>query len=194
MATVRVPKASRRAEPARPTDAAEDDGLRPLVDQLVDHIGTLVRVHSLRDPIGDLAPELTSAQRHAIVALGMAASPLSMSVLAQRIDASLPATTGVVDRLERDGFAERLRDGGDRRVVLVGLTAHGRRTFETLATRMRAEFGRFLAALSVPDRATFVDVFGRAVAVLCDRDDDVARAPGRARVAAAADKKRSSRP
>jgi hypothetical protein len=75
----------------------------------------------------------------------------------------------VVDRLERDGFVERLRDDNDRRVVLAALTPHGRQMFDAFSTRMRLEFTRFLGALSADDRTTFVDVFGRAAAVLCGR-------------------------
>jgi DNA-binding MarR family transcriptional regulator len=172
MATVRDPNSSLGEDASQQRDAAGLEALRPLVDQLVGHIRELIRVHSLRDPLSDLAPELTSAQKHAVVALGMAVGPLSMTVLAQRIDASLPAATGVVDRLERAGFVERLRDESDRRVVLVGLTAQGRHTFVHLDARMRHEMARFLAALSDDDRTTFVDVFGRAVAVLCGRVPD----------------------
>lgn len=140
-----------------------------MVDRLLEHLNALLRVRSLRDPLGDLALELTSAQKHAVVALGIEKRPLSTSALAARIDASLPATTGVVDRLERAGLVERLRDDNDRRVVLVGLTERGRQTFEHAGEQMRVGMAWFLAALSPEDRATFLDVFARAVDVLTGR-------------------------
>src|SRR2546428_8855877 len=47
--------------------------------------------------------------------------------LAQRCAMTAPALTELVDSLSRDGFVRRLEDSGDRRVVLVELTAQGRR-------------------------------------------------------------------
>jgi len=169
MATVRNQKPSAVEQAPRTIDAGVAAELLPLVDRWVEQLGALLRVRSLRDPLGDLALELTSAQKHAVVALGVERRPLSMSALAQRIDTSLPATTGIVDRLERAGLVKRLRDDGDRRVVLVGLTERGRATFGLAADQMREGMAWFLAALSAEDRATFVAVFGRAVDVLCGR-------------------------
>jgi DNA-binding MarR family transcriptional regulator len=172
MATVRNPNPSPESDPTRAIDAGVAEELRPLVDQWVAHLGALLRVRSLRDPLGDLGLELTSAQRHAVLALGIEQRPLSMSALAQRIDTSLPTTTGIVDRLERAGLAERLRDEQDRRVVLVDLTEQGRTTFRLATDQMREGMAWFLAALSAADRATFVGVFARAVDVLCARPAD----------------------
>ncbi len=169
MATVRGTNPSNSEPTHRHVDAAVAEELRPMVDRLVEHLSALLRVRSLRDPLGDLALELTSAQKHAVVALGIEKRPLSTSALAARIDASLPAMTGVVDRLERAGLVERLRDDNDRRVVLVGLTERGRQTFEHAGEQMRVGMAWFLAALSPEDRATFLDVFARAVDVLTGR-------------------------
>jgi DNA-binding MarR family transcriptional regulator len=153
-------------------DASLPDGLRPLVDRMVEQLNALLRVRSLRDPLGDLGLELTSAQRHAVVALGIERRPLSTSALAQRMDASLPATTGIVDRLEKAGLVQRLRDDADRRVVLVSLTESGTKTFDNAVEHLREGMAWFLAALSPTDRALFVDVVTRAVDVLCAHAPD----------------------
>src|SRR5688500_3978104 len=80
---------------------------------------------TIRDPLADLGDlPLTSPQLHAVLWLG-ADGPLAASVLAQRIGCQQPSVTGIVDRLEKLGLAERVRDTGDRRVVRVGLTAAG---------------------------------------------------------------------
>jgi DNA-binding MarR family transcriptional regulator len=51
---------------------------------------------------------------------------LTMSRLADYLDVSLSNATGLVDRMEERGLIERTRVSGDRRVVLVRLTAAGR--------------------------------------------------------------------
>ncbi len=141
--------------------------VRELAARLRAELRALIRLRSLRDPIGRIAPELTSAQVHAIVALGLDEAPLSMSALAQRIDTALPAATGIVDRLERDGFVERLRDDHDRRVVLVGLTEKGRATYRQADEHMCTMLCQFLAALPDAERTTFVDSVCRAIAIVC---------------------------
>lgn len=51
---------------------------------------------------------------------------LSMTRLAEMLDVSLSNATGLVDRMEERGLIERSRVPDDRRVVRVGLSAHGR--------------------------------------------------------------------
>lgn len=127
----------------------------------------LMRQRSLKDPLGRIAPELSSAQVHAIIALALEGAPLSMSALAQRTDTTLPAATGIVDRLERDGFIERLRDDQDRRLVLVNLTDKGRDTARQADEHLVSNLCQFIAALPAEERSTFVDSVCRAISIVC---------------------------
>ena len=53
-----------------------------------------------------------------------------MSHLADMLDVSLSAATGLVDRVEERGFVERIRVPSDRRIVLVRITAAGRQMLD----------------------------------------------------------------
>ncbi len=55
---------------------------------------------------------------------------LPMSHLAEMLDVSLSAATGLIDRIEERGFVERIRVPSDRRVVLVRMTPTGRQMLE----------------------------------------------------------------
>jgi len=55
---------------------------------------------------------------------------LAMSRLADMLDVSFSAATGLVDRIEERGFVERIRVPEDRRVVLVRITPAGRQMLE----------------------------------------------------------------
>ena len=55
---------------------------------------------------------------------------LAMSRLAETLDVSLSAATGLVDRIEERGFVERIRVPSDRRIVLVRITGPGRQMLE----------------------------------------------------------------
>jgi DNA-binding MarR family transcriptional regulator len=56
--------------------------------------------------------------------------------------------TDMVDRLERDGIAERFRDNGDRRIIKVRLTARGRKIRQEFTVKRRKEFTALFAKLN----------------------------------------------
>jgi len=55
---------------------------------------------------------------------------LPMSRLAEMLDVSLSAATGLVDRVEERAFVERIRVPSDRRIVLVRITPAGRQLLD----------------------------------------------------------------
>ena len=55
-----------------------------------------------------------------------------MSRLADMLDVSLSAATGLVDRIEERGFVERIRVPSDRRIVLVRITDAGRQMLDDI--------------------------------------------------------------
>jgi DNA-binding MarR family transcriptional regulator len=73
--------------------------------------------------------------------------------LAQRCVMTAPALTEQVDSLTRDGFVRRLEDPNDRRVVLVELTAQGRRELDKYREHMKRRVARVLASLPADKRA-----------------------------------------
>ena len=55
--------------------------------------------------------------------------------------------TDMVDRLERDGFAVRVRDKSDRRVVKVRLTEKGKKIRSAFTRKRRSEFKSLISKL-----------------------------------------------
>jgi DNA-binding MarR family transcriptional regulator len=123
----------------------------------------LGRLRSLRDPLSDLHDlGLTPPQMHALMWLGVEGA-LSAGVLAKRIGSSLPACTGVVDRLEKMGLCERGRAEGDRRVVLVELTTKGATLFREAHAAVIEQLGVLLGLMDAADRASLMGIFERLV-------------------------------
>ncbi|MHB1651948.1 MAG: MarR family winged helix-turn-helix transcriptional regulator [Desulfitobacteriaceae bacterium] len=56
--------------------------------------------------------------------------PSSISDLAENLNLANSTVSGIVDRLERDGFVMRVRDKADRRIVYVQLTERAERLKE----------------------------------------------------------------
>jgi DNA-binding MarR family transcriptional regulator len=73
--------------------------------------------------------------------------------LAQRCAMTAPALTELVDSLTREGFVRRLEDAGDRRVVLVELTAQGRRELDKHREGMKRGVAALLARIPAEKRA-----------------------------------------
>lgn len=89
--------------------------------------------------------------------------PMPMSALASALHCDNSNVTGIVDRLEAAGLAERRSHDRDRRVRVIALTEKGKR----LRAKIRQRAGEPpapLASLSEEDAATLRDILARAVA------------------------------
>ena len=96
-------------------------------------------------------------------ALRRAGTPyrLTAGELTRRCRVTPGATTQRVQRLEQDGYVERVREEHDRRTVQVALTRGGSAKLdEVFAAVMAADEG-VLAPLSTGDRASLERILGR---------------------------------
>ena len=55
---------------------------------------------------------------------------LTLGELSEKMGLSASTITGLVDRLERDNYVRRMRDGADRRVVRIFFTSEGKQILE----------------------------------------------------------------
>lgn len=79
-------------------------------------------------------------------------APRRSGELAQRCALTPASVSELVDSLERDGFVRRSEDSTDRRVVVVEITARGRREIERVGEVMRAPIAKIIACLSSEKR------------------------------------------
>jgi DNA-binding MarR family transcriptional regulator len=130
----------------------------PLTAEVVDLIGNVVaRYHQEYDAAAAVRG-LTGAQARLLALL--ATGPMPMRQIAQRLKCEPSNVTGIVDRLEAQGLAERRADPADRRVKLAAATEEGRETAGKL--RDSLDFAREpLAALSKGERTTLRDLLKR---------------------------------
>ncbi len=70
--------------------------------------------------------------------------------------------TDMVDRMERDGMAARVRDNTDRRVVKVKLTKLGKKVRGEFLRKRRAEFQSIFSQLSSGEIRQFVSYLEKA--------------------------------
>jgi len=90
--------------------------------------------------------------------------PLTMSALAAALKCDNSNVTGIVDRLEAAGLAERRPAQNDRRVKTVVITGHGARLRDEFQRRMGVPPPAF-ARLGAEDARTLREILERIAAV-----------------------------
>lgn len=105
-------------------------------------VTTITRVQQLLHQRIDelLRPDLTFARYEILMLLAFSRrGALPMSVIGSRLQVHAASVTSAVDRLERDGYVTRSRGEDDRRRVLAGITASGRRRSRAATHALNSE-------------------------------------------------------
>jgi MarR family transcriptional regulator, 2-MHQ and catechol-resistance regulon repressor len=138
------------------THAKEANRLPPAVREMTQayHAFELFASRHLRE-LG-----LTSAQFSVMSALAAGATT-SCKSLGEQACISKGSLTGIVDRLEQKGLAQRVTCAQDRRSSAVNLTDEGRATFERVASKHFAYLQHAFAACEFDELARIEDCFRR---------------------------------
>lgn len=95
----------------------------------------------------------------------ISAEPLRVGAIARNAGIRVPSATEQIIKLETAGLVERIADPTDARVVLVRLTATGRRELKAANTRRNASMAAALGTLSIDERQA-IDLAIPAIAKL----------------------------
>lgn len=79
---------------------------------------------------------------------------MTMSELSRELMVSNGNVTGVIDRLEKNGFVTRTRAEHDRRIQYIRLTAKGRKEFSEMAHHHESWLEELFSDLSIADMAS----------------------------------------
>lgn len=90
-----------------------------------------------------------------------AGGPLPLSRLAERRACVKSNMTQLVDRLEADGFVERINDPEDRRSVLAAITKEGRRRYEAGGAALAAQEQELLKGFRRAEREQLTELLQR---------------------------------
>ena len=134
--------------PERPTPRAatsEDARLAGMLLSLLPRIGKIA---------GQVAHERGAMTlERARILWQLVEAPRRSGEIAQRCALAPASVSELVDLLERDGFVRRSEDRNDRRVVVVEITARGRREIERVGELMTAPVAKIIAGLSAEKRS-----------------------------------------
>lgn len=96
--------------------------------------------------------------------------PLPPNKIAEQLIISRATVTGLIDSLERRGYAQRLRHPTDRRMLLVELTDSGRQVANEFRPIVHQNEKVWLEALSEEEQQRLIESLERLQATLMDVD------------------------
>ena len=93
-------------------------------------------------------------------------SSLTMGELSRALSAPLSTATGMVDWLVDNGYAQRLPDPEDRRIVRVALTDDGRKLHETIESYLGRRVQQMFSCLTDDERDTLFAIIRKVVSAM----------------------------
>ena len=130
----------RELKKKRPFDSPEQETALQILrtnDQLQNRLGRFFRGYGL-----------TSSQYNVLRILRGEGQPLPSLEIAERMVQVVPAITGLIDRLEKQGLVERKRCEQDRRIVYVALTTKAGELLEQIDSPLNALHKELLGHLT----------------------------------------------
>jgi DNA-binding MarR family transcriptional regulator len=151
--TMTTPKLQHELKKKRPFDLPEQEAALSIVrtsDQLHIRFARLIREYGL-----------TPSQYNVLRILRGEGKPLPILEIASRTITVVPGITGLIDRLERAGFVNRLRCDKDRRVIYVAPTDRAIRILADLDQPLLALHRKLLGHLSQSDLHDLIRLLGK---------------------------------
>jgi DNA-binding MarR family transcriptional regulator len=102
-----------------------------------------------------------------VLAIVMYSGNLRISEIGRRLGISSPNMTPLIDRLIEKGYAERLSDSQDRRVIKIAISEKGRRFVANRRRLVRNEIKKNLSTLSIQEVLTLsaaIETFKQVIA------------------------------
>lgn len=93
-----------------------------------------------------------------------------MSQISDYLNAPLSTTTGLVNRLVKNGYLQRERSDEDRRIVTIQLTDKGKTMMRELKATLESYLERFNALLSAEERQVLFKIIMKIVNELSRKD------------------------
>ena len=93
-----------------------------------------------------------------------------MTQLSENLDIPMSTATGVVGRLAKKGYVERLIDESNRRIVTVRLTERGKDISENIKKTINQYFDLILNTMTEQEKKTLYELFVRIFALFICTD------------------------
>jgi hypothetical protein len=139
--------------------SCKDQQLQPAeVGSLADIIMVMQR-RFMASLMGELARGKVSFPQFFLLGHLCSQGPAGMSRIAELMNHSTPAATGLVQRLEKLGYVRRTHDKGDRRKVSVAATPKGSRLVGGIRQEMIGNLEKVMGMLAPQEQRAWLDIY-----------------------------------
>jgi len=138
------------------------DTNRPLNQEEVGSLADIIMVMQRRfmaNLIGELARGRVSFPQFFLLGHLCSQGPIGMSRIAELMNHSTPAATGLVQRLEKLGYVRRTPEKVDRRKVTVSTTPKGVRLVEGIRQGMIGNLDKVMGRLEPGEQHAWLDIY-----------------------------------
>lgn len=137
--------------PASPLNLKEVDSLASII--------MVMQRRFLSSLMGELARGKVSFPQFFLLGHLCTQGPSGMGCIATLMDHSMPAATGLVQRLEKLGYVKRAADQSDRRKVVVHATQKGGRLVEGIRQEMVGNLEKVMERLEPAEQRAWLDIY-----------------------------------
>jgi len=109
--------------------------------------------------LGKLNRDKVSFPQYFLLGHLCSSGPSRMGAIAELMGHSMPASTGLVQRLETMGYVRRTHDAKDRRKVMVTATPKASRLVEGMRREMASNIGKVAALLDPSEQRAWLDIY-----------------------------------
>lgn len=118
----------------------------------------------------EIAKGKITMPQYLVLDLIEARGALKMSEIAAAMSVSLPAMTGIVDRLHLTAMVERCYDPKDRRLIRINLSGKGRKMVHKIRNQREATISDVFGQLSEQERQSYLKIIKKVVNVLYEKN------------------------
>ncbi len=97
---------------------------------------------------------------------------MKMKDIAKELNVTMPAATGIVDRMVSMEMLKRMYDEKDRRAIYIALTDKGEKTLGEIRSRRRKAIESVFGKLTEKERNAYVSVLQKVVATLYPKENE----------------------
>lgn len=139
--------------------------LSEFADELNNILPNLLKEFHSRQPNELYKGEIT-LQQYITLNFLSSQNDAAMGAIAKCLRVSLPAATGVVDRLIRGGYAIRRGDPKDRRIVRISITPKGEEIVKRIIRQRKNMIIKVFGKISAKERGQYLNILKKIGAVL----------------------------
>lgn len=92
-----------------------------------------------------------------------------VGIISKKIGVSAPTLTGLIDRLQRNGYVKRFRDTEDRRIVFVSLTKKGYSYVKKFKKIIQRRWRQILVHLTEEERIAYIKILRKLVKAFTEK-------------------------